>query len=126
VDPVQLATTVGTALGAAYGAYRLTRYKAEKQRAEDAASMLKRLATSEADVAALKASVERFNRALTELQETSMDGVDHAIEQALRGFVTLEEFRAYGHIDGDKRERMIEKMGELSGAVKALRDTIRR
>jgi hypothetical protein len=54
------------------------------------------------------------------LPTLSDERVREIVEHALKDYLTVEEFTAYTNLDSDRRERLIDKIGELKGTVAAL------
>lgn len=101
MDPAQIAALVGTALGAAASAYLAAKRRVGRDHAAQLAVLRRQVA-------------EIRDRKQPTLSD---ERVREIVEHALREYVTVEEFRAYAELDGERRDKLIEKVGELRGTL---------
>jgi hypothetical protein len=107
VDFAELAILVGTALGSAISTYQVAKKRVGKDHT---------------------AQLAFLRRQITELREKkqqptlSDERIREILDRTLKDYVTTEEFDVYTRMDTERRERLIEGIGELRGTVAALRD----
>lgn len=116
-----MATMVGAAVGSMVGSYFVA-VKATRRRLD-----------SEPPRAPLPSTPEPRPDPRLDAMERSLQGLEREMRQEIRGLegrlaeaLTVEEFQAYTKMDSDRRERLVEKIGELNGAIAALLPRVRK
>lgn len=133
VDFLQVVTLIGAAVGSLTGSYFVALRATQRQQQQQPAEPPLPVAPHPAVALRLQALEDAVSARTTgaphppchmlgriEALEKELRGEVRELEQKLAETLTLEEFQAYTNMDGQRREQLIAKIGELQGSLAAL------
>ncbi len=143
----EIAVGVGTALGSAIGAYAMAKRR-KKSDPPDSGAEGPGGSDLRKDIRAALIAIDQISNRLSVVEQRLSDEARasmpyvlgekvredldelerdlRAVRKELGGYLTIEEFRAYAQMMGEKLERLIEKVGKLLGTVDILVRDMRR
>lgn len=114
-----MAALAGTAVGSMVGSYLLAT-RASKKRYDSARP--EPLPAPTVDLGPLNQKMEALERELHQ----EVRAIEAKIANLAGEALTVEEFQTYVRLDGERRERLIAKIGELQGSLAALLPNMRK
>lgn len=117
---VELFAMIGASVGSGASAYVASRRSKSKGESAQIRKLFSRVDELRVAVDARPSMATLSDERVREIVDQRTAEKFREIERELQSCVSMEEFHAYVNVDGERREKLIEKIGELSGKVSTL------